>query len=132
MKKVLVLAASLFAAGSMFAQVSFGPKLGLNLSNLSWKQGEYGEAVNTQDPGYKMNIGWQFGGIVNIQAADAFAVRTGLVLNRLSTSEKVFPATVILPKEGIEIVPSLATVTFSFLDSLPKRLSDNSSPTSTT
>ena len=81
MKKTILSALTvgfLFVTGSAFAQVSFGPKVGLNISTLA-ADSELGL------PDTKSKIGFQLGGVLNAQLNDYFAIRPELLFNNVGT-----------------------------------------------
>jgi hypothetical protein len=80
-KKILSLGIALCLAGmSLNAQVSFGPKVGLNLANLS------GDAEELLGESPSMKIGAQIGGVVNMNFTDALALQPGLILSMKGAS----------------------------------------------
>jgi hypothetical protein len=78
MKKTILTIAALTAFGvnSLFAQVSFGPKLGLNISNINDK---VVDANQYQAMDFKSRVGFHVGGVVNAQISDYFSIRPELV-----------------------------------------------------
>lgn len=79
MKKTILTIAALTAFGvnSLFAQVTFGPKLGLNISNINEKiidKDVYGDATD-----FKSRIGFHVGAVVNAQISDYFSIRPELL-----------------------------------------------------
>lgn len=77
MKKILFFANSLvflLVANHLAAQISFGPKLGLNVSSMH-------DANHSYD--YKSSIGGQVGGIVNFQINDYFSIRPELMYSNV-------------------------------------------------
>ncbi len=77
MKKLfLSIAATLFLLSiQSVAQISFGPKLGLNISKV------YGDEVDIA----KNKIGFQAGGMLNAEVNDYFAIRPELLFNNVGT-----------------------------------------------
>jgi hypothetical protein len=66
----LSIAVCLTAVMSLNAQVSFGPKAGLNLATLSGDAGDV-----------DMKIGLQIGGMVDMKFSDALSLQPGLILS---------------------------------------------------
>ncbi len=63
------------------AQLKFGVKAGLNLTNYG-----YNYAVPADEPNSNLNIGYHIGGIVNYTISDAFGVEAGLILSTRGAS----------------------------------------------
>ena len=79
MKKVILSALTvgfLFVSGSTFAQISVGPKLGLNISTIAADD-------ETGLPDTKSKVGFQLGGVLNAQLNDYFAIRPELLFNNV-------------------------------------------------
>ncbi|WP_018343922.1 porin family protein [Cytophaga aurantiaca] len=84
MKKIillaLIVATSLSAKNSM-AQISVGPKVGLNLAHI-YSDGDLG----FDNPSNK--VGFQIGGMLNAQINDYFAIRPELLFNNVGSKFK--------------------------------------------
>lgn len=61
---------------TLFAQVNFGVKAGLNLANMSLK----GEGVDAIEDSKKMLITFQVGGVAEFDLAESIALQTGVML----------------------------------------------------
>jgi hypothetical protein len=72
MKKVVTLCSIVCLALGAKAQTSFGPMLGLNLSNANTKV--FGDKIDT-----KMKIGFHVGAIANIAIGDHFSIMPGVL-----------------------------------------------------
>ncbi|MGN6645250.1 MAG: porin family protein [Cytophaga sp.] len=82
MKKTILSALTvgfLFVANSTFAQVTVGPKLGLNISKIS------ADANSGLPEDAKSKIGFQVGGMLNAQLNDYFAIRPELLFNNVGS-----------------------------------------------
>lgn len=82
MKKIILSAfvlGAMLVAGNTMAQVSVGPKIGLNLSSMTNQDNFFG----TTDP--KSKVGFQVGGMLNAQINDYFAIRPELLFNNVGT-----------------------------------------------
>src|SRR6478735_12142377 len=81
MKKIIlsafVLGAILVSKNTM-AQVTVGPKLGLNIAHIS-ADDEVGL------PDHKSKVGFQVGGMLNAQINDYFAIRPELLFNNIGS-----------------------------------------------
>lgn len=71
----------LFVTGNAFAQISVGPKAGLNISRFA------GDDEADLD-GIKSKIGFQVGGMLNAQLNDYFAIRPELVFSNIGSKFK--------------------------------------------
>ncbi len=86
MKKTILSALTvgfLFVTGSAFAQVSFGPKVALNIAS----QTEKSKTSDYTAEDYKTKVGFQVGGMMNAQINDYFAIRPELTFS--NTGAKV-------------------------------------------
>lgn len=82
MKKVILSALTvgfLFVSGAAMAQVSFGPKVALNISSLNDKSKD----ADYEESDYKSKVGFQVGGMLNAQINDYFAIRPELTFNNV-------------------------------------------------
>lgn len=70
-----------FVTGNTMAQVSFGPKIGLNLSSQNDKSKNASYTANK----YESKIGYQIGGMLNVQINDYFAIRPELLFNSMGS-----------------------------------------------
>lgn len=79
MKKLLLFALAIcFIAGSSLAQISFGPKVGINMSTFNQN---FKDSDDESDLTFK--FGQSIGGIVNIQIADFLAFQPSLsIINK--------------------------------------------------
>lgn len=77
MKKTILTVAALtfLGASSLFAQVSVGPKIGLNISNIHDKA--VSDTYDEED--FKSRVGFHVGGMLNAQLSDYFAIRPELL-----------------------------------------------------
>lgn len=78
------------------AQIEFGPKVGLNLSNQSWGEGSselYGDeqsAIWKQDGNSQQMLpGIQIGGVVKIGITESFSIRPELLFNQKGNVIKI-------------------------------------------
>ncbi|WP_018343921.1 porin family protein [Cytophaga aurantiaca] len=81
MKKIILSAfvlGAMLVTGNAMAQVSVGPKIGLNLSHIAAD-----DAVGLPDP--KNKVGYQIGGMLNAQINDYFAIRPELLFNNVGS-----------------------------------------------
>lgn len=115
MKKIYALALLAFTVtlSTSNAQLTFGPKIGGNLSKLTWKEGENNES----DPNYEYKPGWQIGGIIDFQLCEQFSIRPGVSVNKLSTQYKTEYA--ITEDEETSYTATYIQVPLDFVVSLP-------------
>jgi hypothetical protein len=73
--KILTLALTICSV-TLFAQVNFGIKAGLNLANMNFK-GEFSEEIEDFK---KMLITFQVGGVAEFDLAESVALQTGIML----------------------------------------------------
>lgn len=78
------------------AQIEFGPKIGLNLSNQSWSEGSselYGDDQKSpfELEGYSQQMlpGIQIGGVVSIGVTESFSIRPELLFSQKGNVIKV-------------------------------------------
>lgn len=74
MKKIFVIVASVLFSATCMAKVSFGPVIGLNLSNLNYKFA--GEKIDT-----KMKVGFHVGGVANLSFGNHLSVMPGILFS---------------------------------------------------
>ncbi len=84
MKKLYTLLAFTVMASISNAQMTFGPKIGGNLSKFHWSEG----VNNDSDPNYEYDLGWQIGGVIDYKLGEKLSVRPGILLNKLSAKYK--------------------------------------------
>jgi len=85
MKKIILSALTvgfLFVSGAAIAQVTYGPKLALNVSSIHDKSND---GSYTADTHYESKIGYQIGGMLNAQITDYFAIRPELTFNNIGS-----------------------------------------------
>ena len=84
MKKVILSALTvgfLFVSGATMAQVSFGPKVALNIASQHDKAVDSEAKEDVED--YKTKVGFQVGGMLNAQINDYFAIRPELTFSNV-------------------------------------------------
>jgi len=82
MKKLFlstVTASLLFLSIQSFAQISVGPKVGLNISKIYFNTKD----AETDTPDFNRKIGFQIGGILNAQINEYFSIRPELLFNNI-------------------------------------------------
>lgn len=73
MKRLLTLFTLLLLGGSLMAQISFGPKVGLNLSKYAYNWSE-----DWNEPEVKFRMGPSIGGVMNLEIASFLAFQPAL------------------------------------------------------
>ncbi len=78
MKKLVIIFLGVVFALQVNAQLTFGPRAGLNLASIG---GDYEDA--------KMKIGFQVGGAANYEISDMFSLQPGLLLSMKGVNDDV-------------------------------------------
>jgi len=82
MKKIILTAAIVFIAQSMFVQIAIMPEVGLNLSNMSMKDNSGGPTAS-----YKNKIGWKIGTSFLLPVGKSFFIQPGLFFTTKGTRD---------------------------------------------
>lgn len=84
MKKIVLALSACFIAITMMSQISFGPKLGLNLSKYA-----YDWSDDWDEPQVKLRFGGSIGGMMNLQINEWLAFQPSLSFIKKGTSYDV-------------------------------------------
>ena len=84
MKKVYVSLCLLLAASALHAQVTIGPKIGLNVNYESYQfAGDYSD---TEVKSKSAKVGYQAGVAINIKTSDYFSIRPEVLFNTMGAN----------------------------------------------
>ena len=82
MKKVFLLGITLFIVGTSFAQISFGPKLGITISKYSYN---YATSFQDHEPEVKSKLGPAIGGMMDLQILEFLSFQPSLMISKKGT-----------------------------------------------
>lgn len=77
---------SIMAFTNVHSQLLFGPRVGLNYSQLNWIEGDPGLSKGI-DPNNESVYTWHLGGMFSIDATKRITFRAGLLFNRLGSKQ---------------------------------------------
>ena len=83
MKKVLLFGIALFIISSSFAQISFGPKVGITLSKYAYS---YESSLKDQEPEVKFKLGPQIGGMMDLEILEFLFFQPSLMISKKGTA----------------------------------------------
>ncbi|HSG67131.1 MAG TPA: porin family protein [Bacteroidales bacterium] len=82
MKKLIFSFILLLSTGLIFAQVSFGPKVGFNMSKYGY---QYSDDLEYLEPNSNFKLGGTIGGMMNLQIVDFLAFQPSLMIAKKGT-----------------------------------------------
>ena len=87
MKNLFLVFFILFVVIQVHSQVLFGPRVGVNISQLNWIEGDPGYTKGI-DPNNQSVTAWHFGSMFSIDATKKITFRAGILLNRLGSIQQ--------------------------------------------
>ncbi len=87
MKSLFLLLLGIILYSTSYAQVLFGPRVGVNISQLNWVEGDPGYTKGI-DPHNESIYAWHVGNMFSIDATKKITFRAGILLNRLGSKQQ--------------------------------------------